>query len=74
MLDGVPREISVAGRRADLVRIVVKDSFDEQAGARCDAQTVESPGVGIGFARGGVAGDNARAVRAVAIPIRAIRQ
>ena len=64
----------VAGHRADFVRVVVKDALDEQAGARGDAQTIERAGVRVGFARGGVAGDDARAVRAVAVTIRAVRQ
>ena len=72
--NGIPREVSVTGRRADLVRIGVKDSLDEEAGTRRDAQTIKSPGVRVCFAGGGVAGNNARAMRAVAIPIRAIGQ
>ena len=72
--NGIPREVRVAGRRADFVCIGVKNSLDEEAGLRRDAQAIESPGGRIGFTGGGVAGNNARNVRAVAVLIRAVRQ
>ena len=43
-------------------------------GARRDAQAVERAGVRVGLAGGGVAGDDARDVRAVTVAVRAVRK